>query len=294
MQLRPGTFAATLLTAILFAALCQASEPLPTKTNSSGDAWAGNGLAMRFRWCPAGKFTMGSPASEAGRDSDEDAVEVTLSRGYWLAECETSRADWEKVIGVSWQKQREKRWQYDRIGEDPKAFAAEPDKPELPMSYVNYDEVLAFCTKLTADERKAGRLPEEWKYTLPTEAQWEFACRAGTTTPWTFGDDFDVLEKYGSYRMAVQGLLPVGTLRPNAWELCDMHGNVYELVRDGYTKKLPGGTDPFTPPAKRSSCHRGGSYRGGATPTRSAARLDMWFGRRMHDYGLRLAIVEED
>jgi formylglycine-generating enzyme required for sulfatase activity len=275
---------------VLTGAVC-AAEPLPVEGARAGDPWSGNALGMKFRWCPAGSFRMGSPQDEADRKKDEDQVEVTLTHGYWLGECEVTRGQWQQVMQTTWKDERAKRWVYDRIGEDPAKLAKEPDEPDLPMSYVNYDEAIAFCEALTKTEQAAGRLPVGWRYHLPTEAQWEYACRAGTTTRWSCGDGEEQLEKYASYRLSVHGQLAVGKLLPNAWGLCDMHGNVQELVRDGYQFKHPGGKDPFTPAKNRSSCYRGGDYGWGAHAVRSASRRSMWFGRRLPWDGFRVAIV---
>jgi formylglycine-generating enzyme required for sulfatase activity len=277
---------AWLVLLVLVEVVC-AAEPLPIEGTRPGDPWSGNALGMKFRWCPAGSFRMGSPKEEADRKQDEEQVEVTLTHGFWLGECELTRGQWQQVMKSTWKDERAKRWAYDRIGEDPAKLAKEPDGPELPMSYINYDGAIAFCEALTKTEQEAGRLPDDWRYHLPTEAQWEYACRAGTTTRWSCGE----LEQYASYRLSVHGLLSVGKLRPNAWGLCDMHGNVQELVRDGYQFKHSGGNDPFTPAKGRSSCYRGGDYGWGAHAVRSASRCSMWFGRRLHKDGFRVAIV---
>jgi len=263
------------------------AEALPVANNRPGDVWSGNSLGMKFRWCPAGSFRMGSPAEEPDRSKDEGQVDVTLTHGFWLGECEVTRGQWERVMSTTWKAERDKRWAYDRIGERPGELEKDPDGPDLPMTYVNYERALAFCDALTKTERKAGRLADGWQYHLPTEAQWEYACRAGTTTRWSFGNDIEQVPKYVSRRK----LRSVGELLPNAWGLRDVHGNVEELVRDGYAFKLPGGKNPFTPPKGRSSCYRGGDYMWGEHTVRSAERMSEWFGRRMHSQGFRVALV---
>ena len=156
----------------------------------AGQVWDGNDLGMKFCWCPPGKFMMGSPKGEPNRLVNEAQVEVTLSRGFWLGKFETTQGEWEKVMGTTLGQQRDKaNPKFDLYGEG----------VNFPMYYVTYDEALAFCAKLTEQERRAGRLPADWDMTLPTEAQWEYACRAGTTTATTFGDKLSrTFPPYGS------------------------------------------------------------------------------------------------
>ena len=121
------------------------------------------------------------------------------------------------------------------------------------MELVAWDDANAFCRKLTEPERQAGRLPAGWEYRLPTEAQWEYACRAGTVTATAFGDSLSSRQANfngnNPYNGAENGpnltrTAEVGTYPANAWGLHDMHGNVWEWCRDWYQRKLPGGNDP--------------------------------------------------
>ena len=121
---------------------------------------------VRLCWCPPGRFTMGSPRGEPERRPGEDQVEVTLTRGFWAAKYEVTQGDWKRVVGKL-----------------PGDLTAElPEGNDYPVGNVNFAEAEAFCRRLTEMARRSGELPECWEFRLPTEAQWEYACRAGTTT----------------------------------------------------------------------------------------------------------------
>src|SRR5262245_43568949 len=127
---------------------------------------------MKLSWCPAGKFIMGSPRNEPERRPDEDQVEVTLTKGFWMAKFETTQSQWKKIMG-----------------ELPGPLTTElPSGDEFPVGNVNFAEAEAFCRKLTEVCHQSGKLPNIWEFRLPAEAQWEYACRAGTTTATSFGD----------------------------------------------------------------------------------------------------------
>jgi formylglycine-generating enzyme required for sulfatase activity len=178
-------------------------------------------LQIKFCWCPAGKFTMGSPADEAGRAGDEGHVDVTLTQGYWLGTYEVTQGQWKAVMGTTpW---KGKTW----VKED----------SDCPALHVNWGDAMSFGQKLTEKEHSAGRLKRDWEYTLPTEAQWERACRAGTQTRYSFGDDTDELGRYAwfddnAFEIGEKYPHEVAKKLPNAWGLYDMHGNVWEWCRD--------------------------------------------------------------
>jgi formylglycine-generating enzyme required for sulfatase activity len=202
------------------------------------------GVAIRFRWCPAGRFQMGSPASEEGRDGDEDAVSVTLSRGYWLMETECTQRLWSAISSY-----RPEWTDAYGLGED------------YPANKVSHEDVAGFMQALNSEARRAGILPAGWQFSLPTEAQWEYAARAGSTSRFCFGDDESQLENYAWYDKNAGGKShPVGKLRPNAWGLHDMHGNVWEWTADWYNEKLTGGFDPAGPSEGSVRCIRGASF----------------------------------
>src|SRR5262249_46645681 len=142
----------------------------PFAGSKAGDERAVAGI--RLCWCPAGRFRMGSPPSEPERRPGEDQGEVTLTRGFWMGKDEAPQGQWKRVVGAL-----------------PGSLTpAGGDGDDFPVYNVNYAEAEAFCRELTAQGRQAGDLAEGWAFRLPTEAQWEYACRAGTTTATAFGD----------------------------------------------------------------------------------------------------------
>lgn len=248
---------------------------------------------IKLRWCPPGKFTMGSPPHEPERRPGENQVEVTLTRGFWMAKFEATQGDWRRVMGAL-----------------PGQLTVElPAGDDYPVGNVNFAEAEAFCLKLTELARRAGTLPNDWEFRLPTEAQWEYACRAGTTTATSFGNQlsskqanfrgkpYNGAEPGPSLKMAAK----VGSYPPNAWGLYDMHGNIYEWCRDWYHNRLPGGIDPDLHDARAtatrsehgdvSRSRRGGCWADDGWPLRSAFRLRFEPERRYDHIGFRVVVV---
>ncbi|MEZ6066504.1 MAG: formylglycine-generating enzyme family protein [Planctomycetaceae bacterium] len=229
---------------------------------------------MKFCWCPQGVSRWGSPASEADRFDNEEQVSVTLSRGFWLGQTEVTQGLWQSVMGTT-------PWSGGSYVKEGTAY---------PATYVNWDDATEFCRKLTARERAAGRLPIGWSYQLPTEAQWEYACRAGTQTAYSFGADASRLSDHGWWDGLVGGgrhatrepdAHQVGTKQANAWGLLDMHGNVWEWCQDVYGAKLKlsGGRDPPVSSGGSNRVLRGGCWVDTAWSCRSAYR-----GRNVPSY----------
>lgn len=198
------------------------------------------GADMAMVWCPPGSFTMGSPASEEGRDRDEMQHVVTLTEGFWLAKTEVTQAQWKSVMGDN-----PSRW----IGDD------------LPVENVTWNDCVEFC-------RRAGNGLQ-----LPTEAQWEYACRAESTGPYAGLMRIDPLAwcDGNSGRRTHE----VGQKRTNAWGLQDMMGNVWEWCADWYGA-YPGGEaiDPTGPESGFYRVRRGGGWGSRAQFCRSAARYE--------------------
>jgi formylglycine-generating enzyme required for sulfatase activity len=194
-------------------------------------------VGVKFCWCPAGQFVMGSPRTEPERRPGENQVAVTLTKGFWTGKYEVTQGDWKRIVGKL-----------------PGPLTPDGgDGDDFPVYNVNYAEATDFCRKLTEKGRASGELPSGWEFRLPTEAQWEYACRAGTTTATAFGDkissqqaNFRGNEPYNGAEVgpSLNRAAKVGSYSPNAWGLHDMHGNVVEWCRDWYHARLPGGTDP--------------------------------------------------
>lgn len=240
---------------------------------------------VKLRWCPPGRFTMGSPPEEPERRPGEDQVEVRLTRGFWIGKYEVTQGDWKRIVG-----------------ELPGKPTAElPEGDDLPVGNVNFAQAEGFCRKLTEMAGKAGELPEGWEFRLPTEAQWEYACRAGTTTATSFGDSLSRSQANfqgkpyngGADEGPSLGVAAkVGLYPPNAWGIHDMHGNTFEWCRDWYHAKLPGGDDPdLSSMPARSRVRRGGAWTDDGWPCRSAFRLRFEPERGYDHIGFRVVAV---
>ena len=178
----------------------------------------GIGLTL-LRIAPA-TFAMGSPPTEEGRREDETQHRVTISKPYWIGETEVTQQQWRAVMGTTpWAGQ-----DYTTTGDT------------IPATHVSWTDAVAFCARLTEREQQAGRLPAGMSYTLPTEAEWELACRgsATNTSAYCFGDDAGRLGQYAVFGKTLEGghADPVRSKRPNAFGLYDMHGNVWEWCAD--------------------------------------------------------------
>ena len=254
-----------------------------------GDEREVNGV--KLRWCPPGRFVMGSPSSEPEHRPDEAQVEVRLSKGFWLGKYEVTQGQWKRLVGEFPQPQP----------------AGEGD--EFPVVWVSHVEAEAFCQKLTALGHQSGELLKDWEFRLPTEAQWEYACRAGTTTATSFGNQFTSKQANFSGNKPYNGsdaspalnrATPVGNYQANAWGLHDMHGNVFEYCRDWYHVQLPGGNDPDFSTRKGapnrdgsfSRVRRGGAWNDDGKYLRSAFRLRYEPERRSDHIGFRIVAVQ--
>jgi len=223
-------------------------------------------------WIEPGTFTMGSPSSEPGRWDDEGPQhEVTISRGFYLGKFEVTQGQWQAVMGT-------RPW----AGE---SYVRE--NPNHPAVYISWNDVQAFI-------QKWNEAAEDSLYRLPTEAEWEYACRAGSVTRWSFGDDESQLGEYAWYRdnawdVGEEYAHAVGTKLPNPWGLYDMHGNVWEWCKDGYgSYSSDAQVDPLGPAAGSFRVSRGGYFYNFARFTRSAFRNYYTPDDRYFYFGARL------
>jgi formylglycine-generating enzyme required for sulfatase activity len=248
-------------------------------------------VVMMMRILP-GNFFMGSPESEGGRASDEGPqTKVTISYEFWIGKYEVTQAQWEALRNSTGllianpsmiNGQHPSDWNLPDYGRN----------PERPVENIKWLEADAFCRVLTQVERT--NLPAKYVYRLPTEAEWEYACRAGTTTRFSFGDDESELGKYAWFKSnAIDRTQPVGRTRPNPWGLYDMHGNVMEWCYDWYSEKLPGGavTNPVGPDSGKKRVLRGGGWESDKSREfRCADRYGLEPTKKGWAYGFRVVL----
>jgi len=218
-----------------------------------------NSIGIRLVWIPAGQFEMGSNV--------EPAHPVRLTKPFLLGRTEVTNAQWKRVMGNI-----PSKWKDD----------------DLPVQSVTWDDAMEFCHKLSdlPAEKNAGRV-----YRLPTEAEWEYACRASTTSAFSFGTDESQLAQYGWFEgNSFSQIHLVEQKKPNPWGLYDMHGNVWEWCSDWYGNYGNAAeTDPRGPPASGVHVIRGGSWRVAAKICRSAYRTAG--PQRLDHLGFRLALT---
>lgn len=252
---------------------------------------------MQFRWCPKATFMMGSPAADVGGKGEHPEysrqVQVSLSTGFWLGETEVTQGQWKAVMeSEPWKGQGYVASDLDNAV----SYIIHGDAGD---GKLEADSAMLFCQRLTDREQQAGRLPSDWKYALPTEAQWEYACRAGTTTRYVFGDDPAKLSDYAWWGglwgngNAVTERYPhrVGLKQANAWGLRDMHGNVFEWCADWYGENFPGGVDPTGASVGSDRVYRGGCWNFDAQYCGSAYRGRDVPSTRVDYVGFRVAAV---
>lgn len=237
-----------------------------------------NGSRMLFCYCPPGTFKYGSPPSEQGRGS-EQYVDQVIPKGFWMGQCEVTQEQWTAVKPAT-------LGDLQKLADPKQEILA--SGPRFPMYFVDAAEAQDFVDSL------GKSLPEGWKFALPTEVQWEYACRASTTTPFSFGTklitgmaNFDVTVPYGEepgVAKPLNRMTMVASYPPNDWGLYDMHGNVSEWCRNPHEviDHLPG------------SMRRGGAWDSTGTNCRSAAQAPVASTTHSNDTGFRVAIVREE
>lgn len=229
----------------------------------------GGGLKLEFALIPAGEFLMGSDDSDPrGENNEKPRHRVRIAKPFYLGKYKIMQDQWDAVMGGN-----------------SSAFRG----PKYPVNAVSWDDCQAFIKKL--DDKFP---PQRGKFRLPTEAQWEYACRAGSTTQWSFGDDVSKLGDYAWYRAnAEESIHPLGQKKANAWGLYDMHGDLWEWCADSYDRRYYASSpavDPAGPPPNGYRVLRGGSWYLGPEYARSARRS--WLGQNVGSFlhGFRLAL----
>ena len=264
--------------------ICQALGPKARRATGShqppvqGKEFIVPSCETKLQWIAPGRFQMGSPDDEAGRSNDEGPqTEVIISRGFWLGVFPVTQEEWLSVAdGLK------------SLNGEPSFFRGN----RLPVEQVSWNECQEWLSELNAAEKAANRLPDRYRYRLPTEAEWEFACRAETSTAFQFGNDDSLLNDYAWYSENSRSEThTVGEKAANGFGIYDMHGNVWEWCEDGYSGPLPGGSVMDPKGSGLNRVMRGGSWGVASSRCRSAYRA--WNKPVYRDYsiGFRLALA---
>lgn len=227
-----------------------------------------NRLGMEFAWCPPGEFDMGTPDSDPLYRRHEHPHRVRLTRGFYLSRYEVTQAHFQQLMNGN---------------------VEEILPAGLPAGNVTWNEASEFCVRLTQQDPVSG-----YEYRLPTEAEWEYACRADTKTTWHHGTDIKELSRYGWVRSGPRVELQlVGQLLPNAWGLFDMHGNVWEWCQDHFdvypVDELT--IDPSVSQIGRDRVRRGGSVGRYAIEATSSGRNALKPTQRDPHTGFRIVLA---
>jgi formylglycine-generating enzyme required for sulfatase activity len=274
MTRKISTTVCRLVAAMFFLTLCllplSVSVGQDTNTRKAGDSLGLTieGIKSTFRWCPAGEFMMGSPKDEANRKDNETQHQVVLTCGFWMLETPVTQEMWESIMG-----------------KNPSKFKG----AKLPVEMVSWRD----CQEFVGGLNDMKVTPTGFKFALPTEAQWEYACRAGTTTAFHSGGALNARQANFEGKTTTE----TGSFPANAWGLRDMHGNVWEWCLDGYSGDYASGaaTNPLgvSPNQSRYAC-RGGSFYDYSWFSRSASRKDCTPTTRDYHIGFRLALVSSE
>jgi len=222
-----------------------------------GDVYTVPGIEMEMLWVHPGTFTAGSPKTEIGRGGNENQREKKINFGFYLGKFEVSQVQWESVMG-----------------NNPSKFKG----PNLPVENISWQDAVEFCEKLTKVEIFNARLPNGFAYQLPTQMEWEYACRAGTKSAYWWGGSPD--SKNANYDSDISDgtTKEINSYLPNPWGFFNVHGNVWEYCSD---------TSEFSPVFRFA---RGGSWSDNSDFLRSAYRLEIQKDSYNHTLGLRIAL----
>ena len=242
-------------------------------------------IGTTMAWIKPGEVRLGSPPQEQSRLPNEGpATTVKFPRGFWMSHYEVTQGDYQRIME-----------------KNPSEFKG----LKHPVDHVNWRQAAEYCRKITQSEQKAGRLPGNYAYRLPTEAEWEYACRAGTATPYSFGQRAD--QKLGNFKGGYPreygetlplgaekyGTVPVGSYAANPWGLYDMHGNAGEWCWDNFNSRYPGGiVENWSGPDEgNDKVYRGGGWGSFAHQCRSAARQRLRPDTASNLVGFRLVLA---
>ena len=248
-----------------------------------------NSLGMKFRLVQPGSFQMGSPKTESRRFADETLRSVKITTRFYLSLYLTTQAEWRAVLG-----------------ENPSKYS---ENKKAPVESVSWLDCARFIEAVNSDEYRlelSSFLGSRWRYAFPTEAQWEYVCRAGTTTPYYWGEGVSgregnfgktsaikTSETTSRFATSSRTTSEVGNYPPNPWGFYDMSGNVCEWTADFYAEyNLDHSTNPHGPSTGIEHAARGGSWRSVPENCRSASRFNFLSTYRGDNCGLRLAIIE--
>jgi formylglycine-generating enzyme required for sulfatase activity len=272
----------SLMTLVLISGAAFAAEDVAQLKALKAKQWTVPELGLKMAHIPAGRFTMGSPQEEADRREDEAQHEVTIGNPFYMGVYEVTQKQYYDIMlpdidHDSWMFLRGPlhagtalHYRQRAVNSWRSWMGSKELKLQYPMECVSWEKAREFCRKVTERERKAGRLPKGYVYRLPTEAEWEYACRAGSQGSYNVEGDADDA-KYLKNAQYLQNFAcfdggktkRVGERKPNAWGLYDMHGNVYEWCLDWYGP-YPSGkvNDPTGPVEGRKKIARGGCFTG--------------------------------
>jgi formylglycine-generating enzyme required for sulfatase activity len=237
-------------------------------------------VKLDMLWVEPGTFTMGSPTTEAGRATNETEHNVTLAKGFYLGKYEVTQAQYEAVMTGN----------TDSLSATPSEW---PNNPNRPVEKVSWADAQIFLTRLNAQQ--SANIPSGWAYVLPSESQWEYACRAGTTTTYSWGNDINATR--ANYNVSgLSQTRDVGYYAANPLGFFDMHGNVWEWTADWYQATYPTGNpvvDPSGPASGSNRVTRGGSWISDGTSLRSAKRATAPPSGRGNSLGFRVGFQQQ-